>query len=335
MISTALPARPRKWASFDQGFLVACLTGLLAVVLAVSVSGFASWGNLVNILVAAAGLGILAIGQGLVVMARGLDLSIVATYGVTAQLVATLIQGGAGVWTAIVVGLVVATVMGLVNGLLVAYVDIPAFFVTLATSLLFLGAFRLFLFEGSLIFVFPESASVITTLGHGSLLGIPVSVIVWLGLAAAVWWATSRTAAGRMIFACGDNPAAASLVGMPARPLTTLTYVASAVLAFVAGLIIAGAAGNFDTRIVSAGSQLYDVLAIVVIGGVSLAGGRGSIGGIVAATLFIGVVLNGMTLLNLSDVQSSVTKSVIVLAALVLDRFLHPPNEETARAGEL
>jgi ribose transport system permease protein len=114
-----------------------------------------------------------------------------------------------------------------------------------------------------------------------------------------------------------------------------LTYVVAAFLAFVAGILSLGLAGGFDARAVTTGSQLYDVIAVVVIGGVSLAGGRGTVGGVLAGALLIGVLVNGMTLLDFDTIQQSLWKSVIVLAALVLDAWIHPRDEETARPGEL
>jgi ribose transport system permease protein len=96
-----------------------------------------------------------------------------------------------------------------------------------------------------------------------------------------------------------------------------------------------GLAGGFDARAMTSGSQLYDVIAVVVIGGVSLAGGRGTIGGVLSGALLIGVLVNGMTLLDFDTIQQSLWKSIIVLAALVLDGWLHPRDEETARPGEL
>ncbi|WP_185995941.1 ABC transporter permease [Nocardioides campestrisoli] len=339
MTTLQTEARPSsavdRLKSLDQGMVVGVLTIVLVAVFAASISGFATRGNAVNVLQAAAGLGILALGQAVVVIGRGLDLSVVTIYAVTAQAAVLAMTNGASEPAALLRALIVAVVLGLFNGVMIAYVELPALFVTLATGLAYLGAARFFFFDGAIAFAVPGEAKIMNAIGNDAWLGIPVSTFVWLGLAVVFWFCATRTAAGQMIYARGDNPDAAALSGMPTRPLVVLTYVVSAASAFVAGIVIVGAAGSFDSRALAAGGQLYDVLAIVVIAGVSLAGGRGSIAGVVAATCFLGVLLNAMTLMNFDTIQQALFKSLIVLAALVLDRLLHPTDEETARVGEL
>lgn len=324
-----------RLASLDQGLIVSGLLILLAVIFSLTLSRFLTAGNARGIASSTAGLGVLALAQAVVVIGRGLDLSVVAVYGVTGQLVAQLLNVGHSQPYAVALGFAVAIVLGLVNGVLVAYLEVPPLFVTLATSLLFVGLFRLAVFGGAVLFTMPSSAKFVTSIGQGEFLRAPVSLFIWLALAVVVWQWMRRTSGGRMIYAVGDNLSASRVAGIPARPLTLLTYLVSASLAFMGGLMIISATGQFDGRSITAGTQLYDVVAIVVIGGVSLAGGRGSILGVVSATLLIAIILNGMTLLNFSSIQQSLFKSLIVLAALVLDRWLHPPDEETARAGEL
>lgn len=333
--TSAEPRERKKIGDLDQGVLVGGLVVVLALILTFTVDGFATSGNFTSIALTIAGLGVLALGQAIVVIGRGIDLSIIMIFGVTSQLIAHMVKNGSPELLAILVAGLAAIAMGALNGLLVAFVEIPAIFVTLATSLLYLGAMRLFVFDRSVAFDYPADLTIVPFIGQGRIAGLTVSTILWLLLAAVCLWVASKTVIGKWIYAMGDNPDAAALSGVPTRPLTVLTYVVSAFLGFIAGIIITGAVGSFDTRSLSTGSQLYDVLAIVVIGGVSFAGGRGSVAGVVAATLFIGLIVNGMTLMNFDTVQQSIAKSIIILAALVVDRWLHPPNEETARVGEL
>jgi ribose transport system permease protein len=324
-----------RLAGIDQGLIVGALLLVLVLAFALTLPRFLTTGNARGIASSTSGLGVLALAQAVVVIGRGLDLSVVAIYGVTGQLVAQFLNDGHSQGSAVAVGLGVALALGVFNGVLVAYLEVPPLFVTLATSLLFVGLFRLAVFGGAVLFTMPTSADWVTRIGQGEILSTPLSLFIWLALAIVVWQWMRRTASGRMVYAVGDNLSASRVAGIPARPLTVLTYVVSACLAFVAGLMIITATGQFDGRTITAGTQLYDVIAIVVIGGVSLAGGRGSILGVVSATFLIAIILNGMTLLNFSSIQQSLFKSLIVLAALVLDRWLHPPDEETARAGEL
>lgn len=330
-----LSSLARRLERVDQGLVVGGLLLVLCAVLALTVDRFATLGNVRVVASATAGLGVLALAQAIVVIGRGLDLSVIAIYGVTGQVVAHRLTNGHGVVESLMLGFGVAVVLGLINGVLVAYVEVPPLFVTLATSLLYVGVARVLFFGDELLFGMPESASFVIGMGQGDVATLPVSLFIWFGLAVVLWRWTSQTSVGRMVYAVGDNPAGARMTGMPVRPITVLTYLLSAILCFVGGLIIISSAGQFDGRTITSGTQLYDVIAIVVIGGVSLAGGRGSILGVVIATLLIGVVLNGMTLLDFTSIQQSLFKSLIVLAALVLDRYLHPPDEETARVGEL
>jgi ribose transport system permease protein len=339
---SATEASPERGSSIaariretDQGHIVGVLDLVLIVIFVVFIPGFGSFDNVGSIASASAGLGVLALGQAIVVIGRGIDLSVVAIYGVTGQFFAQRLTEGSSEWSALIAGLVMAVAFGCINGLLVAFVEVPPLFVTLATSLAFIGLSRVILFDGSISFKIGPDAQVIHAVGNNDVFGLPLALFVWLGIALVAWTFLARSVPGRMLYAIGDKPEAAALVGMPTRPLTLLAYVASAVLSFVAGLIIIGGAGSFDSRLLSNGSQLYDVLAIVVIGGVSLAGGRGTVEGVITATVLIGILLNAMTLLDLDTVQQSIFKAVIVIFALVLDRWLHPVDEETARSGEL
>lgn len=327
--------RPWQLLVQDQAYAVVAFALLVCLVFAVTIKDFDTAGNWKNIGSSLAGLGILALGEAIVVLGRGLDLSLAAIYGVTAELTATLLGNHHGQSASLVIALAVAVGLGLVNGVLVAYIDLPPLFVTLGTSLFYVGLFEIAVFHNSVTFSFPSSAHFISSVGNGTAAGVPVSAIIWIVAAVVCWVLTKKSALGRMVYAIGDNHATARLTGVPTRPLTALTYVVSAILAFIGGIVIAGGAKNFNTSGTSTGSVLYTVIAIVVIGGVSLAGGRGTIVGVVAATFLIGIILNGMILLNLDTVQQALFQYLIVLAALVLDRYLHPIDEETARTGDL
>lgn len=323
----------RGLASVDQGYIVGGVVVALVAVFAVTLPGFADSGNLLNVARSSSSLGLLAIGMAVVVIARGLDLSVVVIMGIGAAVAVELMVAGVAELPALAAGLGVALLLGLVNGFLVAYVEIPPLFVTLATSLLFLGFFRI-TFLSKYQQPVPGSASVMGWLGDSTLLGVPAPVLILATAAALATWFMSRNY-GRFIRAMGDNPSAASIVGLPTRPLLVSTYLVAAALAFTAGIVGSSVAGTYDLRAVQAGTQLYDVIAVVVVGGVSLAGARGSIGGVVCAALLLGVIGNAMTLLDLTVIEQYLAKAVIVLIAIVLDSVLHPRDEETARVGEM
>lgn len=324
--------RTLRPAHLDQGLIVAALLVVVLLVATVFLSEFATTKNLLNVARSASTLGILGIGMAIVVIARGLDLSVVVVMGVTSAFAVEYVLRGGSETTALMWAGGLALLFGLINGMLVAYVEIPALFVTLATTLLFQGIFRLaYLQELASV---PAQATFMRQLGGGEVLGVPNPVWIFALIAVAAGWLLTRNL-GRYLYAIGDNPEAARLSGLPVRPLTVFTYVASAVLAFGGGVMLVSVAGSYNMRAVAAGTLLYDVVAVVVIGGVSLAGGRGSVFGVVCAALLIGLIGNVMTILDFDTIQQSLAKAFIVLVAIVLDSVLHPRDEETARVGEL
>lgn len=317
----------------DQGRIVTALLVAVVVVAALAIPKFGSLGNLLNAARSSSVLGIVAIGMAIVVIGRGLDLSIVVILGTTSAFALLRMVEGSDEVPALVAAFVAALALGVINGVLVAYVEIPALFVTLATSLLYFGLFRLLLVKNDIVEV-PQKADIIRWLGSGDIVGIPNPVIIFAIVASAAAWLGSRNG-GRYLFAIGDNPDAARLSGLPVRPFTVASYAVSALLGCLGGITLIAIAGSYDLRAIASGTLLYDVVAVVVIGGVSLAGGRGSVLGVVSAALLLGVIGNVMTLLNFDTIEQSLAKAFIVLLAIVLDSILHPRDEETARVGEL
>ena len=305
----------------------------LVVVFSLTLDGFLSIGNVLNLIRSVSALGIFSVGMAIVVIARGMDLSLIASMGTGTALTVQLLGNHAvATPTAFAAGLALVVGMGVLNGILIAFVEIPALFATLASGLFVYGFARTFLLDG-LISELPGDADFVRTLGRGTLLGIPVPVIIFLAVAAGAQLFLTRTKQGRFVYAHGDNAGAARLSGIATRPLTVIEYVLSALIGFVGGIVTAGSIGGFNTQVISS-SLIYDVLLVVVVGGISLVGGRGSILSVFAGTALIGVMLNGMTILDMNTHAQDIAKGLILLGALVLDNRLHPRDEETARQGE-
>jgi ribose transport system permease protein len=305
---------------------------VLCAVFAATLPGFRSVGNALALLTSISVLGILGIGMGVVVIGRGIDLSQVAVMAIAAAISIVMLEHGMNEAAALLAGLGVAVAMGLVNGYLIAFVEIPALFTTLATGLLFFGAARLWALP-NLIQDIPHSAGFLLQLGQRKVVGIPMPVIVFAGVAILVHLFLSRTSVGRFIYAHGDNSQAAALTGIPVRPYTVLEYTISAVIGYVAGLVLAGSISSMDTQVIN-GTLIFNVILVVVLGGISLVGGRGSVWSVVVGALLIGTLLNGMTLMNLSNDVQDIAKGVVLLAAIILDNRLHPRDEETVRQGD-
>lgn len=329
--STSFAARLLRQASQEQAVLA--VTVVLFVAFALLFDSFATTGNLLSVARSVSALGILSIAMALVVIGRGIDLSLVATMGMAVTISLDILSKPWGSYgSAVLAGLALCIGMGLLNGILIAFVEIPALFATFASGLLVVGLTRT-LFVKSYVLEVPPGHDFVLTLGQGKVLGIPVPIFVFAGVALVVHLVLSRTILGRFIYAHGDNPAAAGLTGIPVRPLIVVQYAVAACLAFIGGVLVVGSVGGFNSTVVQS-TLIFDVLTVVVIGGVSLAGGRGSVFSVLVGVALIGILLNGMTLLDMSVYAQNIAKGLILLAALVLDRRLHPFDPETVRQGD-
>ncbi|WP_235999263.1 ABC transporter permease [Qaidamihabitans albus] len=324
--------RPSGLLRMSQEQIVLMVVLALFVVFGVLLDGFLTTNNLLNLVRSVSSLGILGVAMAVVVIARGMDLSLVASMGVATAVAIQLMQTTASTPVALLVGLGVVMIMGLFNGFLIAFVEIPALFATLASGLLVYGLARTTVLNG-LIAQLPGDRDFVSWLGQGAVLGVPVPILVFVAVALFAQWMLSRTRPGRFIYAHGDNAGAAALTGIPVRPFTTLEYMLSATIGFVGGLVVAGSVGGLNTQVID-GTLIYDVLLVVVVGGISLVGGRGSVLSVVAGTALIGVMLNGMTILNMNTHEQDIVKGLILLGALILDNRLHPRDEETVRQGD-
>ncbi len=143
----------------------------------------------------------------------------------------------------------------------------------------------------------------------------------------------SRTVLGRFIYAHGDNPEAARLAGLPTRPLTMLQYALCAGVGYVGGVVMIAQTSLMHLQVVES-TLIFDVIMVVVLGGVSLTGGRGNVMSVIAGTLLIGVLLNGMTILDMDVQTQNIVKGIVLLVAIVLDAVLYPRDEETSKQGD-
>jgi ribose transport system permease protein len=316
----------------SQEQIVLLVVVALFVVFGATLDGFLNIDNLVNLIRGVSSLGIFGVAMAVVVIARGMDLSLIASMGVATAVAIQLMRTSVSTPVALLAGLGIVLIMGLFNGFLIAFVEIPALFATLASGLLVYGLARATILDG-LIAELPGDRKFVVALGQGTLIGIPVPVIVFAVVTVLAQLMLSRTKAGRFIYAHGDNADAAALTGIAVRPFTVFEYMVSAAIGFVGGLVVAGSVGGLNTHVIDS-SLIYDVLLVVVVGGISLVGGRGSVFSVVVGTALIGVMLNGMTILNVNTHEQDIVKGLILLAALVLDNRLHPRDEETVRQGD-
>ena len=158
-------------------------------------------------------------------------------------------------------------------------------------------------------------------------------IIVFVACAVLVHLFLSRTVIGHFIYAHGDNAQAASLSGIATRPLTMVEYGLSAAIGYVGGVVMVASTSLMHLQIAES-TMIFDVILVVVLGGVSLVGGRGSVLSVIAGTLLIGVLLDAMTIMNLDVETQNIIKGTVLLIAIVFDSYVHPRDEETAKQGD-
>jgi ribose transport system permease protein len=173
----------------------------------------------------------------------------------------------------------------------------------------------------------------VISIAQGRVLGIPVPVIGFVVIATVLQFILRKTVFGELLYAQGDNLQAVRNSGAPVRVMIVIEYILSAIAGLLAGFVFAAASAAIDMQIVRS-TMIFDVVLVVVLGGVSLSGGRGSIVSVFAGTLLIGILLNGMIILDINSNIQSIIKGVVLVAAILLDRALHPVDEETAKQGD-
>lgn len=323
-----------KGRAITQEGIVIVISAIIFVVFAATQPVFRTPENILSLVQNVSILGILAVAMALTVIGRGIDLSLVAIMAVSAAWVLQLSNNGMPIALACGAGLVLALAIGLVNGILIAYLEIPAIFATLAIATAAYGFVRSMLLEDSLIYLKAAQDTWFKFIGSGDVLGVPSPVILFSIVALIAHLFLKYSVNGRYLYAMGENPAAARITGQPNRPMIILQYLLAAAIAFLAGLIMASSVDSMETRIARS-TLVYDIILVVVIGGIGLSGGKGSVRNVIVGTLMIGILLNGMTILNTPYTIQNIIKSVILLVAIIFDTVMNPRDEQTSQQGDI
>ena len=222
--------------------------------------------------------------------------------------------------------------IGFVNGFLIAYADVPAIFATLASGSFVFGYVRSQLITQDAVPV--PRGNWLESLGSARLLDIPAEVFVFAGASFAAYLFLRYTKWGRFVYYMGDNLMAARNIGIPVRPMTLLRYVMSSLIALAAGLLTASTLLSINTRVVNS-SLLYDVILVVVIGGIGLSGGKGGMRNVIGGAILIGIMFNAMTIMDIPNIYQNLIKATILLIAIIVDSLLNPRDEQTAQQGDI
>jgi len=326
-------SKPAGKHPIGQQTIVFAIFVLMFVGFAAFLPGFLSAGNMLGLLQNVAILGILGLGMAIIVIGRGIDISMVAVLAVPAGLVLQLVQDGHSLPLAFGAALALALAFGLINGWLVAYAEVPSLFTTLASGLFLAGLGQVAFFRLDIVQWSPALDG-LAWVGRGTIAGVPTPIIMFGLVAAAVALFLRTTRLGAYIYAIGDNPSGARTTGIPTRPVMVLQYVLAALIGTFAGLVMAASVNSMPTRIYNS-TLIYDVILVVVLGGIALQGGRGGVLNVIIGTLLIGTLLNGMTILDVSYSAQNMIKGVVLLIAILIDSFVNPRNEETAQQGDI
>lgn len=294
----------------EIGVLLAVI--LLSTFLAFATPYFLSTFNLMNVLRQVSVVGILAVGQTMVLISGNIDLSIGAQLGLSGCVVAILTLMGFEPLLALIIAICTTMSVGLVNGLLTTKIGISSFIVTLGMMGIVRGASLMT--TGGL----PARFDGYTTfLGEGYMGVIPVPVLIFLGIALVAHVFLSRTVIGKRIYGVGSNAMAARLYGIKVDKIRILCFMITGALCGIGGILLAGnlRSANPTTGI---GYEL-DVIAASIIGGTSFTGGEGTIIGTVIGAMLLGIIRNSFILLRISAYWQSVTLGSVVIAAVILD----------------
>lgn len=315
---SAIAARIGRFERSSVGPAAAAYLALLTLMVVASILSpdFLEKQNLLNIGRQAAPLAIVALGETIVILCGGIDVSVGAVISLTTVVVSTEMAGDPSmVLPALALVFALGLVVGLANGLLVSRVGTDPFVTTLAALLIIQGA--------ALVYTQGSPTNGLTPgfrqISEGELLGIPASIFFAAGAFALCWFALRRMVWGRSIYAIGGNLRATFLSGRRTALIQTSAYVACSLLAVFAGLLLAARIG---TGSVSAGAGFeLEAIAAVLIGGTAFGGGRGRISGTIAGVLILVVLFNLVNLLGLpSQIQQIVRGVVIVLGVAVYSR---------------
>jgi ribose/xylose/arabinose/galactoside ABC-type transport system permease subunit len=286
---------------------------LCCVVMSIVSDRFFTTSNIYNIIAQSSVVGIAAVGGTLVIITGGIDLSVGSSLGISGIFAALSMQAGFGPFVGIIVAVLVAALVGAFNGASITLLKLAPFIVTLAV----LGMARgltLQVSQGQSLYNLPTG---FTFLGGGTIAGVPLSAVVTVVVFILGHLLLTQTTFGHRVFAVGGNKEAARLAGINTNRVVFFVYVIAGLCVGVASIILVGRLGS-ATPTGGAGAELQ-VIAAVVIGGTSLQGGKGSMLGTLVGVLLIGVINNGLTLLNVSPFFVQFIQGALIFVAVVLD----------------
>jgi ribose/xylose/arabinose/galactoside ABC-type transport system permease subunit len=311
MTLTKKLARNIRNPALGNAVPITCLIGVLLVAAGTIAPGFLARSSLFNLLRLAAPLGIICIGQTAAILSGGVDLSVGSVAILTNVVAANILQGkDANNLEAFAVCIGLAVLIGLVNGVAVAWVGISPFVMTLAMSIVIQGA--ALVYSGGA--AGGAASPLVKFMGVGTVAGVPTAVVIWLVLSAATFFILHFTTPGRRLYATGANRKTARLSGVNVPATLVLVYVASALSSMAAGLVVTGNMGvgtlewGFDYRLIS--------MAAVIMGGTAFAGGQGGYAGSFVSAVALIVLNSLLTIIRVGEPVRQMIYGGVILISL-------------------
>lgn len=301
-----------------QTFWVFMAAVLACVALSLLTDTFATERNLFNVTRNFAFVGIIAIGMTAVIASGGIDLSVGSTLVLSAMAVGITMASGMPFWAGALAAIGISLLVGLVNGVLIAYAKMPPFVVTLG-MLSVARSLAMVLSNNRMVYEFGPDHELLLWLGGGATFGLPHPLIILIILAVVTSFAFKWLRWGQYIFAIGGNEQAARLTGIPVNAIKVSVYMFSALMAGVTGILEVGWLGGVTTNLGQA--MELTVIAAAVIGGANLAGGVGTAFGAVVGALLIEVIRNSLILLGISTFWQGTFVGAFIVIAVAFDRF--------------
>lgn len=320
-----------KLQQFQQLILLAAVILILSLALP---GMFFTGNNFVSVLLSVSLYGIMVAGAIFPVLLGGIDRTVSGVAALAGTIcVQSIVRSGysmKGFVVGTVLGLLLGIFSGALHGLILANFNIPPFLLTLATSQVLYG-FAQVVTQNMVIFCMQPRA--FTVLGTGRLLNVPVPVYILCFFLLVSYFLLQHTTLGRKIYCVGGNREASQLSGINTKRVITIGYSLSGLMAAVAGIVLS----SMNQQAIWNAAEGYenDVLAAIVVGGVSLSGGEGSVQGAVFGVLLIGLINNGMRLLSLPSTYHSVVKGVIIIVAVAIDMRTRYNNSGLKRKNRL
>ena len=305
----------KKVSAFRElGVIIALL--VLVLVFSLTSDIFLSTNNILNITRQVSVISLIAIAMTFVIITGGIDLSVGSIISFSGIITASAIKNyELPIWSAVLIGTSIGALVGFINGLLISYLRMPAFITTMGTMTILRGLGFVYT-QGYPIYDLPKKFKL---LGQGYIGSIPTPTIILLFVAVLASIVLNKTVFGRRVYAIGGNPEAARIAGIKVKRDTMFVYIISGIICAIAAVIQAARLGS-GLPTIGEGFEL-DAIAAVVIGGAAMTGGSGTILGTILGSMILGVLSNGLSLLDVDSYIMTVISGCVVILAVLIDQL--------------